>query len=305
MSVNIAFVSRRDTTLHALYDSESESLEQLKIVVESHPDSISVGGRVTDITLSPAVWFDFGRSYQQHREVREIIRKSFINTAYLSTVAMLIAILVGIAAGIVSAVKPYSFPDYLTMTIALIGVSMPVFWLGLMLILLFQSQLHWIKGVGYGQIEWYAVNLGFFIVHFPWHQHVILPAITLATVPMAIIARMTRSSMLEVMNLDYIRTARAKGLSEWTVIIRHALKNALIPIITVIGVDFALLLAGAVLTETVFSWPGLGREIVDAIEFRDFPVVMAGVVLFAFVFVVVNLIIDILYAYIDPRIRYQ
>jgi peptide/nickel transport system permease protein len=218
---------------------------------------------------------------------------------------MLIAILVGIAAGITSAVKPYSLLDYLTMTVALIGVSMPVFWLGLMLILLFQSQLHWFRGIGYGQIEWYALNLGLFSVHFPWHQNVILPAITLATVPMAIIARMTRSSMLEVMNLDYIRTARAKGLTEWSVIIRHALKNALIPIITVIGVDFALLLAGAVLTETVFSWPGLGREIVDAIEFRDFPVVMAGVVLFAFVFVMVNLLVDIMYAYIDPRIRYQ
>ncbi len=305
LEVNIAFTIRKDTTLYALYDDESAGLTEVTNVLGEHPDSLVASGTLSDIVLSPAVWFDFGRSYWQHREVREIIADSFRNTAYLSLVAMIIAILVGVGAGIVSAVKPYSVLDYFTMTVALIGVSMPVFWLGLMLILLFQSQLHLIKGVGYGEIEWYAINLGLFSVHLPWHQQVILPAVTLATVPMAIIARMTRSSMLEVMNLDYIRTARAKGLTEWSVIIRHALKNALIPIITVIGVNFALLLAGAVLTETVFSWPGLGREIVDAIEFRDFPVVMAGVVLFAFVFVMVNLIVDILYAYIDPRIRYQ
>jgi peptide/nickel transport system permease protein len=305
MEVNVAFTTRSETTLYALYDDASSSLPQIAMVREEHPDSIVATGTVTETVISPAVWFDFGRSYRQQREVRDIIRDSFRNTAYLTLVAMIIAILVGIFAGIVSAVRPYSAVDYFTMTGALIGVSMPVFWLGLMLILLFQGQLGWIKGIGFGEITWHEINLGLFSFHLPWHQNVILPAVTLATVPMAIIARMTRSSMLEVMNLDYIRTARAKGLSEWTVIIRHALKNSLIPIITVIGLNFALLLAGAVLTETVFSWPGLGREIVDAIEFRDFPVVMAGVVLFAFVFVMVNLVVDILYAYVDPRIRYQ
>jgi len=305
MTVNVAFVNRVDTRLWAIFDGESESLPEVKTARTNHPDSTVSGGRIADMVLSPAVWFDFGRSYRQQREVRDIIRGSFKNTAYLSIVAMLIAILVGISAGIISAVRPYSFVDYVTMTLALVGVSMPVFWLGLMLILLFQGQLGWITGIGYGEVTWHQINLGIFVLRIPWHQNVILPAVTLATVPMAIIARMTRSSMLEVMNLDYIRTARAKGLSEWTVIIRHALKNSLIPIITVIGLDFAILLAGAVLTETVFSWPGLGREIVDAIEFRDFPVVMAGVVLFAFVFVMVNLVVDILYAYVDPRIRYQ
>ncbi len=305
MDINVAFATRSDTTLHALFDSASADLPEVAAAVEGHPDSIVASGRLTDTIISPVVWFDFGRSYRQQREVRDIIRDSFLNTAYLSVVAMLIAIIVGIAAGVISAVRPYSAIDYLTMTGALIGVSMPVFWLGLMLILLFQGQLGWVKGIGFGEITWPEINLGLFSFHIPWHQNVILPSITLATVPMAIIARMTRSSMLEVMNLDYIRTARSKGLAEWTVIIRHALKNSLIPIITVIGLDFALLLAGAVLTETVFSWPGLGREIVDAIEFRDFPVVMAGVVLFAFVFVMVNLVVDILYAYVDPRIRYQ
>jgi peptide/nickel transport system permease protein len=305
MRVNVALTTKQETTLRAVYDSQSANLSEVAAAREKHPQSAFLTGRVSEVLLTPAVWFDFGRSYHQQREVRDIIRDSFKNTAYLSTVAMLIAILVGITAGIVSAVKPYSALDYFTMTAALIGVSMPVFWLGLMLILLFQGELNWVSGVGYGVVHWLPVNLGLFIFHIPWHQQVILPAITLGTVPMAIIARMTRSSMLEVLNLDYIRTARAKGLSEWAVIMRHALKNALIPIITVIGVDFALLLAGAVLTETVFSWPGMGREIVDAIEFRDFPVVMAGVVLFAFVFVMVNLVVDILYAYVDPRIRYQ
>jgi peptide/nickel transport system permease protein len=305
MKVFVAFTTKQETRLYALFDEASGSLPDIRNVRIKHPESISESGTITDVLISPPVWFDFGRSYRQQRDVREIIRDSFKNTAYLSIVAMLIACLVGITAGIISAVKPYTIVDYLTMTFALIGVSMPVFWLGLMLILLFQGQLHWITGTGFGEIRWLPVNLGLFIFHIPWHQNIILPAITLATVPMAIVARMTRSSMLEVMHLDYIRTARAKGLSEWNVIIRHALKNSLIPIITVIGVDFALLLAGAVLTETVFSWPGMGREIVDAIEFRDFPVVMAGVVLFAFVFVLVNLVVDILYAYVDPRIRYQ
>ncbi len=305
MSVWVALTQRTETQLYALFDSQSGDLAEIDIARTDGVDHLEVTGKISDMFLSPAIWFDFGRSYRQQREVRDIIRESFSNTAYLTLAAMVIAILIGVFAGIVSAVKPYSFVDYATMTFALIGVSMPVFWLGLMLILLFQGQLGWITGIGFGEITWHEVNLGLFSFHLPWHQNVILPAVTLATVPMAIIARMTRSSMLEVMNLDYIRTARAKGLGEWSVIVRHALKNSLIPIITVIGLNFALLLAGAVLTETVFSWPGLGREIVDAIEFRDFPVVMAGVVLFAFVFVIVNLVVDILYAWVDPRIRYQ
>jgi peptide/nickel transport system permease protein len=303
--VYAAFTERVKTTPYAIFDRESEGLVDVDRILDAHPGAVIATGTLTDINLTPAVWFDFGRSYRQQREVRDIIHDSFKNTAYLSLVAMFIAIVVGIGAGVVSAVKPYSVLDYITMTGALIGVSMPVFWLGLMLILLFQGQLGWVTGIGFGEITWHQVNLGIFSFSLPWHQNVILPAATLATVPMAIIARMTRSSMLEVLNLDYIRTARAKGVSSWNVIIRHALKNSLIPIITVIGVDFALLLAGAVLTETVFSWPGLGREIVDAITFRDFPIVMAGVVLFAFVFVVVNLVVDILYAFVDPRIRYK
>ena len=305
LEIFVAFANRMETTPYAIFDLESEGVVDADRILQDHPDAITATGKISDIVLNPAVWFDFGRSYHQQREVRDIIRVSFKNTAYLALTAMFIAILVGIGAGVISAVKPYSFIDYLTMTGALIGVSMPVFWLGLMLILLFQGQLGWVTGIGFGEIVWHEINLGLFSFHLPWHQNVILPAVALATIPMAIIARMTRSSMLEVMNLDYIRTARAKGVSNWNVIIRHALKNSLIPIITVIGLNFALLLAGAVLTETVFSWPGLGREIVDAITFRDFPIVMAGVVLFAFVFVIVNLIVDILYAFVDPRIRYQ
>ena len=260
------------------------------------------------IFVKNALRGDLGRSYIQHNEVREIIGRSFWKTVHLSTVAMLIAILIGVTAGILSAMRPNTWVDYTSMGLALIGVSMPVFWLGLMLYLIFVANLQWVGGTGTGtpyflEIPFIRGEGGEPFKLTYWYSNIILPGITLATVPMAIIARMTRSSMLEVLNLDYIRTARAKGLGQMTVIMRHAFKNATIPIITVVGTNFASLLAGAVLTETVFSWPGLGREIVDAISQRDFPVVMGGTLLFALNFVLVNLVVDILYAYVDPRIR--
>jgi peptide/nickel transport system permease protein len=247
------------------------------------------------IFLGDLVRGDLGYSFVKNLPVNELLRGKFGNTLYLSISAMLLAVLMGMLLGILAAIRPQSALDYAVMVFAVAGVSIPVFWLGLMLQLLFGVQLGWFPVTGmteYGATL--AENL----------THLVLPAVTLATVPMAIIARITRSSMLEVMEQDYIRTARAKGLGRHTVLLRHALKNALIPIITVIGNMFALLLTGAVLTETVFSWPGLGRAMVDAITQRDFPVILGGVTLFAVTFVIVNLIVDSIYAWIDPRIRY-
>ncbi len=238
---------------------------------------------------------DLGYSYQKRMPVTELLRQKFGNTLYLSAFAMLLATFVGMLAGIIASIRPRSILDYLVMLFAVLGVSIPVFWLGLMLQLIFGGYLRLLPVSGmseYGQ-AWF-LNM----------RHLILPSLTLATVPMAIIARITRSSMLEVMSADYIRTARAKGLPPRMVILKHGLKNALIPIITVIGNMFAMLLTGAVLTETVFSWPGLGRAMVDAIAQRDFPVILGGVTVFALTFVTVNLIVDIIYAWIDPRIRY-
>ncbi len=248
------------------------------------------------IFLKDLVQLDLGYSYQKRLPVRELLADKFGNTLYLSASAMVLAVLVGMIAGILASIRPRSFVDYTVMFLAVIGVSIPVFWLGLMFQLIFGGYLRWLPVSGmteYGAS--FLQNL----------KHLILPSLTLASVPMAIIARITRSSMLEVMSADYIRTARAKGLPFRLIIFKHALKNALIPIVTVIGNMFALLLTGAVLTETVFSWPGMGRAMVDAIAQRDFPVILGGVTLFALTFVTVNLVVDIFYAYIDPRVRYS
>lgn len=254
--------------------------------------------------VTKAVQGDLGRSYVKRIAVRELLKGKFQATLILTMAAMVLAIVVGVIAGLVSAAKPNSLSDYMFMVLAIVGISLPVFWLGLMLQILANNM----NAALTGEISRSIIPIsGYFDPRYPWYvnlKYLILPAITLATVPMAIIARMVRSSMLEVMNLEYIRTARAKGLTERIVVMKHALKNALIPIITVIGNNFALLLTGAVLTETVFSWPGMGRLMVDAIIQRDFPVVMGGVIVMSMVFVVVNLIVDILYASVDPRIRY-
>lgn len=231
---------------------------------------------------------DFGRSLVTRRPVAEELFARFPATLQLAASAVLIAVAIGIPVGILSAVKQYSFFDGAAMTLALVGVSMPNFWQGLMMILLFSVYLRWLPSSGIGTF-----------------RHLIMPAVTLGTSSAALITRMTRSSMLEVVRQDYIRTARAKGLAERVVINRHALKNALIPVVTVIGLQFGYLLGGAVLTETVFAWPGVGRMMVDAIRQKDFPVVQAGVLLLAVAFSIVNLVVDILYAYIDPRIKAQ
>ena len=235
-----------------------------------------------------AVTGDLGRSYTSGRDVFDEIFSRFPNTLILAALGVLIAVAIGIPVGIISATRQYSMIDSGSMLFALLGVSMPNFWLGLMLILVFAVNLGWLPSGGYS--DWSSL---------------ILPALTLGTGSAAIITRMTRSSMLEVIRQDYIRTARAKGVAENVVINRHALKNALIPIITVIGLQFGYLLGGAVLTETVFSWPGVGRMMVDAIRQKDTPTVLGTVVFLATTFSLVNLFVDLLYGFVDPRIKSQ
>lgn len=220
--------------------------------------------------------------------VMEIVSKRLKNTLILSSVAIAISVIVGIMAGILSAVHRYSWIDYVATVVALLGVSMPVFWWGLLMILLFSVNLMWLPSGGMG---------GF--------RHMIMPAIALGTASAGIIARMTRSSMLDVLQQDYITTAVAKGLRQKLVVYRHALRNALIPTVTVIGLQFGYMLAGAVLTESVFSWPGIGRLIVDSIMGRDYPVVQTALLIIALIFVLANLVVDVLYALLDPRIRYN
>jgi peptide/nickel transport system permease protein len=255
-----------------------------------------------------------GTSIRSNVPVAEEILVRFLATVELSIAAMLLSCLIGVLAGVISSVKQYSIFDYFSMMMALAGISMPIFWLGLMLMYLFSvkwgilpmmgrftmgSDYHVISGL----VTLDSLIGGDFQLFFNSVKHLILPAVTLATIPMAIIARMTRSSMLEVMSRDYIRTARAKGLSRATVVFKHALKNAFLPIVTVIGLNFGLLLGGAVLTETIFSWPGLGRYVVDSLQARDYPAVQGCILLFAVIMVIVNLAVDVFYFYLDPRLR--
>lgn len=231
---------------------------------------------------------DIGRSYMTRRPVFDEIMSAFPSTLKLALSCVIAAIIFGIPIGILSAIKQDSFFDNITRFLAIVGLSMPVFWQGLLLILLFSVKLRWFPSSGFD--TWATL---------------VLPTLTLACNPLAVITRMTRSSMLEVVRQDYIRTARSKGQIERIVIWRHALGNALIPIVTVVGLQFGSLLAGAVLTESIFSIPGVGRLMVDAIKMRDYPMVQGGVLFIAIAFSLVNLLVDLLYAYVDPRIRAQ
>jgi peptide/nickel transport system permease protein len=240
---------------------------------------------------------DLGRSIPLGRAVLPEVLLRFRATLVLTAGALLIAILLGLAAGIVSAVKQYTWLDRISMGVAVTGVSLPVFWTGIMLILLFALQLRWFPSSGMSS------PYGSGVADVLWH--LVLPAVTLGTASAAALARLTRSSVLEIIRQDYVRSARAKGLAERAVIARHVLKNAINPIITVLGLQVGFLLGGAILTETVFSWPGLGSMMVRAIQARDYPLVQGGVLLIATSFVLVNLVVDLLYAVFDPRIRYD
>ena len=231
---------------------------------------------------------DMGMSYSTKRPVADEIFSRFPATVRLAGAAIFLAVVFGIPLGVISATKQYSVFDSGSMFVALVGVSMPNFWLGIMLILFFAANLGWLPSSG---------DKGFLSL--------ILPALTLSANSLATITRMTRSSMLETIRMDYIRTARAKGLRQSRVIIHHALRNAMIPVITSVGLQFGFALSGAVLVETVFSWPGIGRLLVDTIKLKDTPVVLGVVVVMAASFTLINLVIDILYACFDPRIRTQ
>jgi ABC-type dipeptide/oligopeptide/nickel transport system permease component len=240
------------------------------------------------VWLNNVLHGDLGRSIVTRRPVLSEALARLPSTVELAFAALFLAVVAGMIVGVISATRQYSLLDHATMILALLGISAPVFWLGLVLIFFFAVELRWFPTGGSGTI-----------------QQLVLPAVTLGAASTAIIARMTRSSMLEVIRQDYIRTARAKGLWEQTVMLRHALKNALIPVVTVIGLQFGYLLAGAVITETVFSRPGLGRLLVASITSRDFPVVQGTLMLLSVSFVLINLLVDILYGYLDPRIRYE
>jgi ABC-type dipeptide/oligopeptide/nickel transport system permease component len=231
---------------------------------------------------------DLGVSLQQRKPVTALIAEHYPATLQLTLAAMLISLLIALPAGILSGIRQYSFLDHSTMFMALLGVSMPNFWLGPLLIWIFSIQLGWFPVSGKG---------GF--------AHLILPAFTLGASMAAIVARMTRSSVLEVLQEDYVMTARAKGLSEARIILKHVLRNAMLPVLTIVGLQFGALLAGAIITETIFSWPGLGTLMVKAIQTRDYPVVQGCVLVIALSYVLVNLVTDLLYGVIDPRIRYE
>lgn len=240
---------------------------------------------------------DLGSSYISRKPVNELIFVRFPATLQLSLLSMLIAIAIGIPAGVISATQRYTKVDYAVNAIALFGISMPAFWLGIMLILIFSLKLAWFPASGYVPLG-QATSL--------WHylQYLILPALSLGLYLAGAISRFCRSSMLEAMKQDYVRTARAKGLAESRIIYKHALKNAMIPTVTVVGLQVGLLLGGAVITEQVFAYPGVGWLALTAIAQRDYPVVQGVVLLVATFFVVVNLFVDIIYTWLNPKIRY-
>ena len=231
---------------------------------------------------------DLGQSYITRRPVAVEVKDRFWNTVLLSLAAIVMAVIFGFFMGIISAVRQERFWDYLFSVLALLGISTPVFWLGLLLMYLFSIRLGILPTAGMGS----------------W-QHYLMPTFCLAVYSIAFITRMTRSSLLELFGEDFVRTARAKGLREYTILTKHVLQNAMIPVTTVIGLRFGYMLGGAVITETVFAWPGMGRLLVMAVEQRDIPVVQGVLLVFATSFVVVNLIVDMTYGFIDPRIRYE
>ena len=231
---------------------------------------------------------DLGRSYITGRPILSDLLERFPKTLQLAGAAMLLAAVCGITLGVLAARRPGGWTDRLSLAVAYLGISFPVYWIGLILILVFAVMLRWLPPSGYGR-----------------PAHLVLPALALGMRSIAFLARITRSAMLEALGSDYARTARAKGVAERIVVVRHALRNALIPVITVLGLDFGAYLTGSILTETIFSWPGLGRYVVNAIARRDLPGVQGAVLFMSVVFVLVNLITDLAYAKADPRVRYD
>jgi peptide/nickel transport system permease protein len=237
--------------------------------------------------VANAVRGDLGRSFVTRRPVSEEIARRYPRTFVLAVASVAFAVVLGLSLGVVAALRPYSIVDNLSMLVALVGVSLPGFWLALMLIYLFSVQLRWLPTLG-----------------LEGPQHLILPMVATGTYSLALLARMTRAGMIEVLGNEYVRTARAKGLGEDTVVLRHALKNALMPLVTIAGLSFGFQLGGTVITETIFSIDGIGRMIVAGILSRDMPIVQSGILVLAANFIAITLVLDVLYAYVDPRIRY-
>jgi peptide/nickel transport system permease protein len=267
------------------------------------------------VFIRGALTGDLGDSLVVGQPVTAVLLERFPATLELTLAALFFAIAIGVPVGVIAAVRPYSLLDKITSVVALTGVSMPVFWLALVLVVVFTVRLDWLPFPGRvgGDVSFTSYT-GLYLLdtlitfNFPafWDvlRHLILPAIALGTIPMAVITRMTRSSMLEVMNEDYVRTARAKGVVPWRVVFRHALRNAMLPTITVIGLQFGLLMGGAILTETIFGWPGVGQIAIESVNRRDYAMIQGVVLYGATFFVLVNLLVDVLYAVLDPRVRY-
>jgi peptide/nickel transport system permease protein len=265
--------------------------------------------------LRDAITGDLGNSIATGRPVTTELLVRFPATLELTAFAMLVAVLVGVPVGVISAVKQYSILDKITSVLALTGISMPIFWLAMILIVIFGVTLQLLpfpgrlsSGVGIqaftGLVLVDSLLSGNFAGFWDGLKHLIMPALALGTIPMAVITRMTRSSMLEVMGEDYVRTARAKGVVPWRVVFKHALRNAMLPTVTVIGLQVGLLMGGAIITETIFSWPGIGQIAYESVSRRDYAMIQGVVLYGALLFVLVNLVVDILYAVLDPRVRY-
>lgn len=238
---------------------------------------------------------DFGTSYMYNQPVTTLIAQRIPNTLQITVVGLVIALIIGVCIGIYSALHQYSAGDYIFMVLALVGVSMPIFWLGLMVVKLFSVDLGWLPVSGRGEAgDWVDIA-----------RHMVLPCFCLATIPMATFARITRSSMLESIHSDSIKALRARGIKERSVVWKHALKNALPPIVTVLGLQIAACFTGAILTESIFTWPGMGTMIVNAITNRDYMLIQGIVLFFAIVFLIVNLVVDLLYLVINPRVSYE
>jgi peptide/nickel transport system permease protein len=267
------------------------------------------------VFIRGALTGDLGDSLVVGQPVTAVLLERFPATLELTLAALLFAVAIGVPVGVVAAVRQYSLLDKITSVVALTGVSMPVFWLALVLVVVFTVQIDLLPFPGRvgGDVSFTSYT-GLYLLdtlitlNFPafWDvlRHLILPAVALGTIPMAVITRMTRSSMLEVMNEDYVRTARAKGVAPWRVVFRHALRNAMLPTITVIGLQFGLLMGGAILTETIFGWPGVGQIAIESVNRRDYAMIQGVVLYGATFFVLVNLLVDVLYAVLDPRVRY-
>ena len=267
------------------------------------------------VFIKGALTGDLGDSLLVGQPVTAVLLERFPATLELTLAALLFAVAVGVPVGVIAAVRQYSLVDKITSVVALTGVSMPVFWLALVLVVIFTVRIDLLPFPGRvgGDVSFTSytglylldtlITLNF-AAFWDVLRHLILPAVALGTIPMAVITRMTRSSMLEVMNEDYVRTARAKGVVPWRVVFRHALRNAMLPTITVIGLQFGLLMGGAILTETIFSWPGVGQIAIQSVERRDYAMIQGVVLYGATFFVLVNLLVDVLYAVLDPRVRF-